>query len=110
MTAAELEAARALSVPGDTDAVTFAWADGDAQLYGMARLGRGAAADGSAQGSALAMLFSGRSPVGVLARGGEALPDAGWDRLELAGLATAVDAPLRSWSVTGGGGTPFDLR
>jgi hypothetical protein len=110
MTAAELEAARRLSVPGDTDAVTFAWADADAQLYGIARLGRGAATDGSAQGSALAMLFSGRAPVGVLARGGEPLPDGGWDRLALPGLATAVEAPLQRWSVTGVGGATFDLR
>src|SRR5919199_1205152 len=53
VTAAELEAARALARPGDTDAVTFSWADPGAQLYGLARLGRGAAADGALQASAL---------------------------------------------------------
>lgn len=110
MSAAELEAARELTAPGDTDAVVYAWADPAAELYGMARLGRGTGADGSRQGSALAVQFSGRSPAGVLVRGGEPLPDGGWERLALPGLATAVDAPLRRWTVTGdGGGATFAL-
>jgi hypothetical protein len=109
VSAAGLEAARELATPGDTDAVTFAWADANAELYGIARLGRDAAADGSTEGSALAILFAGSSPVGVLARGGEALPDAGWERLALPGLATAVDVPLERWSVSGDGGATFRL-
>jgi hypothetical protein len=109
VTVTGLEAARQLSTPGDTDAVTFAWADAHAELYGIARLGRGTAADGSPEGSALAILFAGSSPVGVLARGGEALPDADWERLELPGLATAVDVPLQRWTVTGEGGANFRL-
>ncbi|HEY7077884.1 MAG TPA: hypothetical protein VH418_21050 [Solirubrobacteraceae bacterium] len=109
MSAAGLEAARELAAPGDTDAVTFAWADATEELYGIARLGRGAAADGSPQGSALAILFAGRSPVGVLVRGGEALPDAGWERLALPGLETAVDVPLERWTVSGEGGATFRL-
>jgi hypothetical protein len=109
VTAAGLEAARELAAPGDTDAVTFAWADANAELYGIARLGRGAAADGSPEGSALAILFSGGSPVGVLARGGEALPDAGWERLSLSGLTMAVDVPLERWNVSGEDGATFRL-
>jgi hypothetical protein len=105
----EREAARELTEPGDTDAVTFAWADADAELYGMARLGRGATADGSLQGSALSVVFAGRKPVGVLARGGEPLPGAGWEGLELSGLATATETPLERWSVGGDGDAPFTL-
>jgi hypothetical protein len=109
VSAAGLEAARELVAPGDTDTVTFAWADANAELYGVARLGRGAGADGSPEGSTLAIVFAGGSPVGVLARGGEALPDGGWDRLALPGLATAVDVPLQRWTVTGEGGATFRL-
>jgi hypothetical protein len=105
----ELESARELTRPGDTDAVTFAWADADAELYGMARLGRGATADGSLQGSALSVVFSGRAPAGVLARGGEPLPDAGWERLELPGLATATETPLERWSVDRDADVGFSL-
>jgi hypothetical protein len=107
--AAELEAARELAAPGDTDAVTFAWADAAAELYGVARLGRGAGADGTLQGSALAVVFAGSSPEGVLVRGGEALPDAGWERLALAGLSAAVEEPLQRWTVAGGDGATFSL-
>jgi hypothetical protein len=105
----ELESARELAAPGDTDAVTFAWADADAELYGMARLGRGAAADGTLQASALSVVFSGRAPVGVFASGGEPLPEGGWERLELPGLATATTAPLEGWSVEGDGDVAFAL-
>jgi hypothetical protein len=83
-----------------TDSVTFAFGDASAQLYGLARLGLSRSAEGARQGSALALLFSGREPVAALARG--ALPvaeDAGWKALELAGLAARVDAPLDRWSV-----------
>jgi hypothetical protein len=110
VSAAELEAARELTAPGDSDAVVYAWADPTAELYGMARLGRGTAADGSPRGSALAVLFSERSPVGVLIRGGEALPDAGWERLALPGLSTAVEVPLQRWTVAGDGDAEFALR
>jgi hypothetical protein len=111
VTAAELEAARALARPGDTDAVTFSWADPGAQLYGLARLGRGAAADGALQASALAVLFSGRAPVGALVRGGTPLADgAGWERLAAGGLTATVDAPLERWTLDArGGGIAFSL-
>jgi hypothetical protein len=104
-----LEAARELEAPGDTDAVTYAWADPAAELYGIARLGRGAAGDGSLRGSALAVVFSGRSPVGVLARGGEPLPDGGWERLALPGLATATEVPLERWTVSRDADVSFTL-
>jgi hypothetical protein len=83
-----------------TDSVTFAFGDAAAQLYGLARLGLSRSAGGARQGSALALLFSGREPVAALARG--ALPvadEAGWEALELDGLSATVDAPLDRWSV-----------
>ena len=47
VSAADLEAPRALRKPGDTDAVTFSWADASAGLYGLARVAGGAGADGA---------------------------------------------------------------
>ena len=83
--------------PGEaTDSVTFAFGDEDAQLYGLARLGR--SADG--QGSALCLLFAGREPVAALARGGEPVGggEGGRDG-EVAELRATVDAPHARWSV-----------
>ena len=83
-----------------TDSVTFAFGDAGAQLYGLARLGLSRGDGGARQGSALALLFSGRQPVAALARG--ALPvadDAGWEALELAGLRATIDAPLDRWTL-----------
>jgi hypothetical protein len=83
-----------------TDSVTFAFGDAAAQLYGLARLGLSRGPDGARQGSALALLFSGREPVAALARG--ALPvaeDAGWESLELAGVSATVEAPLERWTL-----------
>jgi len=83
-----------------TDSVTFAFGDASAQLYGLARLGLARAADGAREGSALALLFSGREPLTALARG--ALPVAGprgWEALDLGGLRTTVEEPLDRWTV-----------
>jgi hypothetical protein len=83
-----------------TDSVTFAFGDAGAQLYGLARLGLSRGDGGVRQGSALAVLFSGREPVAALARGALPVPDdAGWDALELAGLRATVDAPLDRWTL-----------
>jgi hypothetical protein len=96
VTAAADEAVR----DAPTDSVTFAFGDASAQLYGLARLGLSRAGDGGREGSALALLFSGREPVAALARGG--LPvaaGAGWESLELDGLSASIKAPLERWSV-----------
>jgi hypothetical protein len=109
VTAAAEEAVREAA----SDSVTFAFGDASAQLYGLARLGLSRAADGAREGSALAVLFSGREPVTTVARG--ALPvadDAGWDALELGGLRTTVEAPLERWTVglDAGDGQGFALE
>jgi hypothetical protein len=103
--------------PGDeaardaaTDSVTFAFADAEAQLYGLARLGL---AREPSEGTALALLFAGREPVAAHARGG--LPvtaDASWEELELGGLRTRMEQPLTHWSAefAAGGGDGFALE
>lgn len=80
-----------------TDSLTFSFADAAAQLYGLARLGL---SDGARQGSALALLFSGREPVAALARGAlDVKPGASWEALRVDGLRTAIEAPLERWTV-----------
>jgi hypothetical protein len=92
---AERERAQPATGPAFTDAVTFAFGDPDAQVYGLARLGLSPAG-----ASALAILFAGGEPVAALARGGAGTsPDAGWDALRVEGLATRTDAPLERWAV-----------
>ena len=85
---------------GFTDAATFAFADRAAGFFGLARAGVASGAEGL-QGSALAVLFAGREPVGVLAEGGTPL-DAGadWDELRLAGLVVRTLEPHARWHVT----------
>jgi hypothetical protein len=106
--------------PGDeaardaaTDSLTFAFADAQAERYGVARLGLSRGEDGSVRGSALAVLFAGRAPVAALARG--ALPvarGADWASLALSGLSATVEVPLARWRVafSGEDGEGFELE
>jgi hypothetical protein len=97
---------------GFTDAVTFAFADPDAGFFGLARTGVASGADGL-QGSALAVLFAGREPVGVLAEGGLALDAAAdWDELRLPGTVVRTLEPHARWHVVVDtpGGAGFDLE
>ena len=88
------------------DAVTFAFGDTERGLFGVARLG---VADG--QGSALAVLFRDRQPVGALAEGDLAVEGADWADLRVHDLHCTVDAPLERWTVQWrGGGAGFSLR
>jgi hypothetical protein len=95
------EAGHALRKPGDTDAVTFSWADPGAGLYGLARVATGIGADSVEQPSALAIAFAGREPLGAVAVAGA---DAG------AAVTASVDEPLRRWSLRGDGELAFDLQ
>jgi hypothetical protein len=100
------EQARRDGQPRYADAVTFAWGDPGAELHGLARVGL---ADGRA--STLALLFAGGAPVAALARGELEVPaDADFTRLELPGLVSTVETPLRAWSARfDGEGAGFDL-
>jgi hypothetical protein len=78
---------------GFSDAVTIAFGDERADLYGIARLGLAA---GGASG--LAILFHRGAPVAVRAEGGiEADAPRSWDEVSAAGLDTEVVEPLRAW-------------
>ena len=81
---------------GFSDAVTFAFGDERADLYGVARLGlRGGAASG------LAILFHGGKPVSVAAEGGIQAPEQpSWDEVSAAGIDTGVVEALRRWTVS----------
>jgi hypothetical protein len=92
---------------GFADAVSFAWGDAGAGLYGFARAGL----EGDGSASALAVLYAGREPVGAIARGDlEVGPDADFAALGLPGLRTTVRTPLRAWTASfDGGNVGFDL-
>jgi hypothetical protein len=92
------EAPRELA-EGQSDAVTVAFSDAEADICGVARIGR-AMADGEVVTSGLAILFAGGSPVAVRAEGGvPAGEGVGWGRAEAAGVWTEVVDPLRAWRV-----------
>ena len=93
MNAEQLERARPLTGPADTDAVTFAWAEADGGLSGLMRLGRSAVS-----ASVLAVVFSGPEPVAALTEGGLDAAGTGWENMSAGGLDTSVDVPLQRWS------------
>ena len=78
--------------PGFRDAVTFAFGDPVAKLYGHARIGVGA--DGA---SGLALLFSGSDVVAASTAGGVPLDGvpSSWEDVRVAGVRT--DVVSRSW-------------
>lgn len=84
---------------GGADAVTFSFADPASDLFGFARLGL-SGEGGQRRGSALAVLFTGRTPVAAIVEGDVQVEgDAGWEALALPGLAASVEVPLERWSV-----------
>jgi hypothetical protein len=93
----EHEAPRELRA-GQSDAVTLAFSDVDADVCGVARIGRALDEDGDVVTSGLAILFAGGSPVSVRAEGGvPAGEGVGWGKAEAAGVWTEVVDPLRAW-------------
>jgi hypothetical protein len=103
----EHETPRPVAGNGFSDAVTVAFGDPAAELYGVARLGL---AEGGASG--LAIVFWRGEPVAVSAEGGaEADAPASWDEVSAAGLDTTTVEPLRSWRLQyAGDETAFDLE
>jgi hypothetical protein len=92
------EAPRELA-EGQSDAVTVAFSDAEADVCGVARIGR-AMTGGEVVTSGLAILFSGGAPVAVRAEGGVPAGEGlGWGRAEAAGVWTEVADPLRAWRV-----------
>ena len=102
----EHEAPRPDAGNGFSEAVTVAFGDPSAELYGVARLGL---AEGGASG--LALLFWRGEPVAVRAEGGAEIDGpSSWDEVSAAGLDTSVVEPLRSWRLQfAGDEASFDL-
>ena len=100
------EAVRPAEGKGFAEAVTISFADGERVWCGMARLGLAPDA-----GSALAVLFRDREPVGAFATGGLEVPEgADWAALDLGPLRTTVEEPLERWTVAWDGqDSGFDL-
>ena len=94
----DLEDPRPPTGPGFSDAVTFAFGDARAEIYGLARAGL--TSEGA---SGLAVLFRGRESVAGRAEGGAAR-DGGWDTVRAGGVSTRVVEPLARWTVDFDGG------
>ncbi len=115
----EFEAPRPAIGDGFTDAITLAFGDLVAEVYGTVRLGL---AEGRSA-SGLALLFQGDELVTVAAEGGLAVEDASaWEQVSAAGLDVETLEPLRAWRVHFAGedasldleveatGVPFELE
>ena len=103
----EHDAPRPAHGNGFSDAVTVAFGDPAAELFGVARLGL---AEGGASG--LAILFWRGEPVAVSAEGGvEVSAPSSWDEVGAAGLDTTTIEPLRAWRLQyAGDDAAFDLE
>jgi len=97
------ERARQPTGPSFGDAVTFAWGDLEADVFGSARIG----IVGGAHANALGFLFSGGELAAPYVAGGEEGAGADWERVAAGGIETEVLAPLESWRVAS---AEFDLR
>jgi hypothetical protein len=102
----EHEAPRSQTGDGVSEAVTVAFGDASAELYGVARVGL---AEGGASG--LALLFWRGEAVAVRAEGGGQVDGpSSWDEVSVAGLDTSVVEPLRAWKLHfAGDEATFDL-
>jgi len=100
--------------PGFGDAVTFAFGDPAANVFGVARVGLSTGADAAVTASGLVLLFADGEPVAVQADGGIAVERPAWDAIDAAGLRTTVEEPLRAWTIAfvppDGDGNTFKLR
>ena len=101
------ERARRPTGPAFTDSVSFSFADPAAGLYGLARLDL-AGANGGREGSALAVLYDGPEVAVAVADGDVPVDaEAGFEHLAVRRVETALEEPLRQWSVRLADG--FDL-
>jgi hypothetical protein len=94
---ADLEQPRPAQGAEASDAVTFAFGDPAADVFGVIRV---ALSGEPATGSGLAVLFAGGDVVAVRAAGGEAVAQRAWEAIEAAGVSTTVTRPLEEWTVS----------
>lgn len=98
---------------GSSDAVTYAFGDAQANVFGIARLGLSTGADAAVTASGLALLFVDGDPVAVRADGGLPMSTPSWEGIDAAGLRAATAEPLTEWTVAftaQDGRYGFDLR
>ncbi len=111
---ADHERPRADLPAGAADVVTFAFADPDRELYGLARVGLSTGPDGARVASGTGLLLSGVEAVAVRTAGGMALAEGeGFAAARAAGVRTDVRAPLEAWDVaftSEDGASGFALR
>ncbi len=98
------------SVGAFVEALTFAFGDPAAEIYGLARVGLGARG-----ASAMAIVYAGHQPVAGGRQAGVAVgeePPESWESVRAAGVRTTVQTPLEAWTVAYDGeeGAGFDLR
>ena len=109
------EAARPLAGTGSGDAVTVAFGDAEADVFGMARIGLVLGEDGAPRASGLALLFAGREPVAARMEGGISIDgEPSWSAIEAAGIRMTIEEPLAAWTCAFGGspdgGFELELR
>src|SRR5207248_563197 len=96
---------------GHSDAVTFAFGEGEAELFGLARIGLQPREGSAATGSALALLFSAGEVVTALAEGDVEVAEPSWADVAVDGLRMETTEPLRAWRVAlDAAGSGFDPR
>jgi hypothetical protein len=100
------EAVHAPSGEGFADAVTFAFGDAGAELYGLARLGVQPGPEPT--GSVLGVVFTGTEIDEVLAQGDIEIGTPDWESLTVDGLTHVTERPLEAWRLVWG--DVLDLR
>ena len=92
---------------GGADAVTVAFGDPSAGLFGLARAGLSGGEHPRASG--MMLLFSGGEPVTVRAEDDVAVFDRDWQDSSAAGVHTEVVEPLRRWTMEAEGAFALEL-
>jgi len=90
------------------DALTFAFGDPAAEIYGVARIGVGASGAG-----AIVTVYAGDQPVAGGRQAGVAIGSGeDWESVRAAGVSTTVLTPLEAWTVAydAEDGAGFELR
>jgi hypothetical protein len=90
------EGPRPAAGEGFTDAVAFAFAEPEQELYGLAGVGF---APQERRASALAVLFAGAEVAAAQAEGGVELEGASWEDVAVAGVRARTVEPLAAWRV-----------
>ncbi|HEX2015957.1 MAG TPA: hypothetical protein VGN69_04620 [Solirubrobacteraceae bacterium] len=94
----ELEQPRPPGGENFSDAITYSFADADAEVYGIARLGLTGSHPPRASG--LALLLCDGGPAAARAASDVQFDGSGWEALSVAGLGTEICEPHRRWMLT----------